>query len=207
MRADERVLHVLDFGADPSRKSNYHRKVSSIARHSLKPPKYAELLHRIALFQKSEVIIELGASLGITTMYFAAASPQAKIFTLEGCPETAKVAGENFSEARFNNIHIRSGNFDDTLPALLRQINTPDLVFVDGNHQKDAAIRYFDLLASCSSEKTIIVMDDINWSEGMKEAWKVIKNREKVMTTIDLFMLGIIFFDSRLSKQHFRIRF
>lgn len=35
--------------------------------------------------------------------------------------------------------------------------------------------------------------------------WKQIKSGENVTATIDLLHIGLVFFDKRLSKQHFRI--
>ena len=55
--------------------------------------------------------------------------------------------------------------------------------------------------------KSVFVFDDINWSEGMKRAWNEIKNHPKVTVTIDLFMMGLVFFDPDLSKQDFVLRY
>ena len=99
-------------------------------------------------------------------------------------------------------------NFNDTLPALLNFLPFVDLAFVDGNHQKEPTLHYFKLLLAKVKEGSILVFDDIHWSEGMEEAWEEIKKHEQVMLTIDLFFIGIVFFSSSFKvKQHFTIRF
>jgi len=53
-----------------------------------------------------------------------------------------------------------------------------------------------------------MVFDDINWSEGMQEAWDIIRKNERVKISIDLFYMGILFFRKEQKEQeHFVIRF
>lgn len=68
--SDNRTIEVKDFGCG----KNGTRKISSIASKALKQPKQAQLLFRIIHYFKFEKIIELGTSLGISTLYMAAAS-------------------------------------------------------------------------------------------------------------------------------------
>ena len=54
---------------------------------------------------------------------------------------------------------------------------------------------------------TILVFDDIHWSEGMEEAWKHIVAHSATTLTIDIFQFGLVFLRKELSKQHFVIRY
>ena len=47
----------------------------------------------------------------------------------------------------------------------------------------------------------------IHWSSGMTEAWEEIQKHQKVTATIDLFFVGIVFFNPDLSKQDFALNF
>ena len=64
-----------------------------------------------------------------------------------------------------------------TSPARLFQmkISKPGLVFIDGNHRKEPVIKYFNQMAEISDSKTVIIIDDINYSKEMAEAWDEIK--------------------------------
>jgi len=53
----------------------------------------------------------------------------------------------------------------------------------------------------------VFIFDDIHWSEGMTEAWEVIKKHPKVTSTIDLYFMGIVFFNPDLSKENFVLKF
>ena len=78
---------------------------------------------------------------------------------------------------------------------------------MDGNHQEQATKEYFDTITNYSHNKTIIIFDDIHWSSGMANAWKYIINSNKTSLTIDLFFIGIVFLDPKLSKENYIIRY
>jgi predicted O-methyltransferase YrrM len=193
-------------GAGSHVNNNRQKKISDIAHNALKPPKLAQLLYRLAADWKPRNIIELGTCLGTTTLYLQKAAPDAKVYTLEGCPETAKIAVETFGKGEIAAKPI-VGNFDDTLAGVIDGLPELDLVFVDGNHQKDATLKYFEWCLPKVHENTLLIFDDIYWSEGMKEAWEEIKNHPQVSVTVDLFWIGLVFFRPGQVKEDFLIRY
>ena len=204
--ADNRIITVTDLGAGSHVNNNRQKKVSAIAHNALKPPKLAQLLYRLAAYLQPRSIIELGTCMGVTTVYLQNAVPGAKVFTLEGCPETASVAKGTFEKAALNNIDVITGNFDNTLPGVIDKLNELDFVFVDGNHQKDATLKYFEWCLPKVHENTLLIFDDIYWSEGMKEAWAEIMAHPQVTVTIDLFWIGLVFFKRGQVKEDFMVR-
>ncbi|HEY2583366.1 MAG TPA: class I SAM-dependent methyltransferase [Mucilaginibacter sp.] len=203
---DNRIITITDLGAGSVINNNTKKKVGDIAHNALKPPKLAQLLYRLAADLKPNNIIELGTCLGITTVYLQKAAPHANIYTLEGCPQTAGIAEETFKKAGTNNIELITGNFDDTLPPVITKLDKLDFVFIDGNHQKDATLKYFEWCLPKVQENTLLIFDDIYWSEGMKEAWNKIKAHPKVAVTIDLFWIGLVFFRKGQVKEDFLIK-
>lgn len=204
--ADDQSITVIDLGAGSHVNNNRQKKISDIAAHALKPPKLAQLLYRITADLQPQNIIELGTCLGVTTIYLQKAAPKAKVYTLEGSPETAAVAKKEFSKAGLNDIELITGNFDDTLPGIINSLDKLDLMFVDGNHQKDATLRYFEWCLPRVHENTLLIFDDIYWSEGMKEAWAKIKAHPQVTVTVDLFWIGLVYFRKGQEKEHFKIK-
>jgi len=81
-----------------------------------------------------------------------------------------------------------------------------DFVFVDGNHQKEATLKYFEWCLPKVHENTLLIFDDIYWSEGMKQAWAEIKAHPKVTVTVDLFWIGLVFFKPGRAKEDFLIK-
>lgn len=202
---DTRIITITDLGAGSHVNNNRQKKISDIAHNALKPPKLAQLLYRLAADLKPRNIIELGTCLGTTTLYLQKAAKEAKVYTLEGCPETAKIAAETFSKGDIKTTPV-VGNFDDTLPAIIDGMLELDFVFVDGNHQKDATLKYFEWCLPKVHDDTMLIFDDIYWSEGMKEAWAQIKAHPQVTVTIDLFWIGVVFFRKGQMKEDFLVK-
>lgn len=203
---DNRIITITDLGAGSHVNNNLSKRIDDIAKSALKPPKLAQLLYRLVADLKPANIIELGTCLGITTLYLQNAESKAKVYTLEGCPETANIAKETFNNGGINNVELITGNFDHTLPGVINQLSTLDFVFVDGNHQKDATLKYFEWCLPKVHENTMLIFDDIYWSKGMKEAWTEIKAHPQVTVTIDLFWIGLVFFKRGQVKEDFLIK-
>lgn len=205
MLADERVIKVTDLGAGSGKNKTKERRVADIARHALKPPKMAQLLYRLAAFHQPKNMVELGTCLGTTTVYLQEAVKESHIDTLEGCPETAKIARENMGEMHAVNVTV--GNFDDTLPKTIAQKEQFDFVFIDGNHRYKPTLRYFNWFLPKLTENSLVIFDDIYWSKEMKQAWKEIKAHPQVTLTIDLFWIGLVYFRKGGEKEHFVVRY
>lgn len=201
-------IEVEDLGAGSVISKTKKRAVATIAGSSLKPAKYAQLLYRVSRYYGAQTILELGTSLGITTSYLAAANDRAKVYTMEGSAAIAEIAKDTFAKLDLKNIELVQGNFNDRLPALLSKLNTIDLAFIDGNHRKEPTLDYFQQLLAHTAPTSILIFDDIHWSADMEAAWGEIKRHPSVTLTIDLFFIGIVFFNTDFShKQDFSIRF
>ena len=201
-------IEVEDFGAGSAIIKTNKRVIADMARSSLKPARYAQLLFRIINYYQPKTILELGTSFGITTSYMAAGNAKAKIYTIEGSPAIAAIAAKTFNRVGLKNIELTEGDFNNTLPALLTKLNTIDLAFIDGNHLKDPTLDYFQQLLNHSTTSSILIFDDIHWSTEMESAWAIIQQHPSVTLSIDLFFIGIIFLNPDFNhKQQFTIRF
>lgn len=206
--SDPAIIEVEDFGAGSAVTSSKKRVVKDIARSSLKSKKYAQLLYRMAQYYQPKTILELGTSFGITTSYLASANQNAAISTCEGAPAIAAIARQTFDELQLKNILLTEGDFTKTLPQVLSRLGAIDFAFIDGNHQQEPTLQYFQQLLSHSVNNSILVFDDIHWSGEMELAWKKISGHAFVTLTLDLFFIGIVFINADFKvKQHFAIRF
>lgn len=204
---DDSLITVTDLGAGSHLNKNRTKKVKQIAKNALKSPALAQLIYRLARDNRPGSIIELGTCLGITTAYLAKACPDADVITIEGCPETAKVAYRNFGELDLGNIELQVGNFDLLLPDVIAGQEKLDFVYIDGNHRKEATLNYFNWCLPKVHEGSLLIFDDIYWSKGMKEAWEEVKNHPDVAVTVDLFWIGLVYFRKGQVKEHFKIKF
>ena len=94
-----------------------------------------------------------------------------------------------------------------TLKSKLGTLDFIDLAFLDDNHTYEASKRYYELLKKKRSEKTIFVIDDIHWSLGMERFWNVVKEDPEVTCAIDIYGMGLLFFNPDLPKQSYIVAF
>ena len=206
--SNHNTIEIQDFGAGSRVAKTNTRKISEVAKGSLKPAKYSQLLFRMIDFYAPKQIIELGTSLGITTAYLASANPAAKVTTFEGSYTIAAIAGQNNQSLELTNITLLEGNFDEELPKWLGHNKSIDFAFIDGNHAFKPTMAYFEALLEVVHEDTILVFDDIHWSTEMEQAWAQISTHPRVSLSIDLFFIGIVFFRKEFAqKQQVSIRF
>ncbi|GAB3325000.1 class I SAM-dependent methyltransferase [Larkinella ripae] len=204
---DERKIQITDFGAGSRINAARERAIRDIAKNSQKPARFGRLMYRLIQRFGYQTIVDLGTSLGITTLYEAAAAPTARILTFEGCPQTAAVAARNFQKLNRTNIEIITGNLDHTLGERLKTVSTIDFAFFDANHRFEPTVRYFETCLPKIHNDTCFIFDDIHWSDEMEQAWTVIKAHPEVTVAIDLFYIGLVFFRKEQPKQDFVLTF
>ena len=197
-------ISVTDLGVGSHIVKQKERSVSEMAKNAGTTYKRAKLLYRLANYFEFKNILELGTSLGIATQAIALASPKANITTIEGCSNISEFTKKNFEKHKLQNINLITKNLDAITKTLAS--NNYDLIFFDGNHQKEATLNYFETLLETAHNDSVFIFDDIYWSKGMTEAWETIKQHPKVTVTIDTFFWGFVFFRKEQEKEHFTIR-
>ena len=223
MLADMRELEFVDYGSRNTKRQKgdeQMRRVCDIARGSLAKRKYAEMLFRLVNWlgvpemrdRKVEMrderglnIVELGTSLGVTTAYLAAADSRNKVVTMEGCNAVAEVAKENWRTLGLGNIDCVVGEI--TVDSLQMAIDDRvDVAFIDANHTYAATRAYFNVLADRVSEKSVIIVDDIHYNQDMERVWEEICVDERVTSTMDLYQMGLVFFDTHYWHRNYKMR-
>ncbi|MBR5443251.1 MAG: class I SAM-dependent methyltransferase [Paludibacteraceae bacterium] len=211
------------------------RRVCDIAKGSLARRKEAQLLARLVGWlgrplltspsrggigdeasedRKGLTIVELGTSLGVTTAYLAAMDSRNKVVTYEGCPAVAEVARANWEKLGLSNIACVVGEITvdslqftvDSLQLAVDSLSGIDVAFIDANHTCEATLTYFNALVSRVHEKSVVVVDDIHYNADMEKAWKAICADERVTTTMDLYRMGLVFFDKHYWRKHYKMR-
>jgi len=203
---NNKLIPISDYGAGSRISKNNYRQIKNIAKTASTQKKYGELISRMITYLELKNILELGTSLGIGTLYLS--SPlKTRVCTIEGDPEIYKQAKTTFKQLKADNITAINKLFDKALPLCLNEMPSLDLVYFDGNHQKQATLDYFEQCLTKISNHSVFIFDDIHWSAEMEAAWEQIKKHKKTRVTIDLFQIGIVFFRKELSKQHFTIKY
>lgn len=210
LKQNRNVLEIVDFGAK-SKKQGYKtrfRSISAIASLSGISQRHGRLLYRIVKHSKPATMLELGTSLGLSTMYQAKGNPDAHFTGIEGCASVASITRNSLNAVGCISVKLVMAQFKTALPSFLSELKTTlDYAFIDGDHSYEGTMSYFNQLKNHVSNQSILIFHDIYWSKDMKNAWEEIKKDVDVKVTLDLFYMGIVFFRSEQSKQNFVVRF
>lgn len=208
--SDRRVLEVVDYGSRGSSSGVLvNRRVCDIARVQLESAKVQQILFRLVnhlheTLSRPLEVIELGTSLGISTAYMASVDSSNHVMSLEGSSSVLSVAREQWVRLGLGNIESIVGRIEDTLYKHARA--RIDMAFVDANHTYSATMEYVLYLLPRLSEKGMLVIDDIHYSQEMSRAWDELKDNPCVSSSMDLYHVGILFVDPHYLKRHYRIR-
>jgi predicted O-methyltransferase YrrM len=190
---DKRKLTKTEFGAGSNFQRGSTLYINKMAANSPVSSKEGIWLALLANQSGTKTILELGTHFGLSGAYLISQNKNARLFTIEGCPETAAIATETFELLGLTDrIHQQIGSFDEILPSFLPQCPPIDLLFIDGNHRGQPLIHYLNICSPFLSTNGMIILSDIYWSEDMEQTWQFIKEKYPHFHVIDLFHFGIL---------------
>lgn len=155
-----------------------------------KSPRQAALLASLVKAFGSKCIVELGTNVGISSAYLASATA-GRVVTLEASSARAELARELHANLGIKNVEYVAGLFEDTLHKVLAAMPEVDFAFVDGHHEYEPTLHYFNLIADHAQPGAVFVFDDIRWSEGMNKAWTQLQADERFGLVVDFWTMGV----------------
>ncbi|MDI3527144.1 MAG: hypothetical protein PWR03_1327 [Tenuifilum sp.] len=182
-------------------------KLKKLASVVAVPPHLGRLLYRLANHFKPKVMLELGTSVGISSLYIALANPEGYLYTIEGDEAVLGIAQKRFESFNVKNIKPICSTFETELPRLKDEVDKFDFVFIDGDHNGNKLLQYFDVIQNKLTDNSVVIVDDIRWSSDMEDSWNELIAKPEVTVSIDLFRCGILFFRGGIAKQHFKLRY
>lgn len=195
------IIEIDDFGAGvPSSSSGIKKNViiSTISVQNSRSQRWLTLMFKIMRKLQPATVVELGTCIGISGMYCAAGlklNATGTLVTIEGAASYASVAKENFAALELNNIIQYTGRFSDVLPDILKDHQPIDFVFIDGHHDGEATVSYFEQLLPFLSRSAWLMFDDISWSKSMRRAWKTIAEDKRVSFSSNLSLIGMCYIE------------
>ncbi|MBO3698343.1 O-methyltransferase [Roseivirga sp. E12] len=206
LRYSKKAIEVVDFGAGSKLTKKTNRSIGGIAKHASTPSKFSRFLSKTIDHFGFCNIVELGTSLGLNALYLSQ-NQNTQVTTFEGDPTIAQLAQGHFEAFGRKKVNTIVGNIDSTLPQYIDALNPIDLAYLDANHRYSPTLNYYELIQPMTHDKSMIVIDDIHWSKEMNKAWLELKDRPEVTLSIDLFEAGLLFFDPKLEKADYILKF
>lgn len=161
--------------------------------------KINKLLFRIQNYLNPKYILELGAGDGISTLYLTASSSDVKCVSSE-CNLEKRLCSQNLLKDWSRQITQVS----DLYPELKYN---PDCIYVNLRNYETDSDRLSVYLLSLIQEGSYIVLDGIRTNKNHQMLWKRLIRHDDVTLSLDLFHLGILFFNKRYFKQNFKLSF
>ncbi len=186
----------LDDGADPAPELSQRRvELGRFYKLSEVDALSSRILFHLVRELKPTHCIELGTCTGLSAAHQAAAltmNGQGRLVTIEGSHELATRAVDTLARIGLQSADVRTGSFEAVLPEVAAELAPVDYVFNDGHHLEEPTVEYFKLLLPHLAPGATIVLDDINWSQGMRRAWKRIVAEKHVAVSVNLYRMGVI---------------
>lgn len=141
-------------------------------------PAYGAVLYNLARSIDAKLLVENGAGFGISSMYLAAAARRAEGGTLLSfeISDYAQIA-----QASVNLVdpgsRVVQGDFA-CFPGHLAGTAAIDLAFIDAMHDKDSMLRAFKSLIGWMAPQSIIIVDDLYYSESSREGFRCMMRME-----------------------------
>lgn len=191
--------------------SSRQATIKEICSKAASPEVWSRFLHCLTKKLGAKKALEIGTNVGISGSYILEALKDVtdhRFVTMEGLPQLCELSAKQFSSiVPEENFQVVQGLYEHTFPKVLDAELSFDLMFIDGNHQKEPTLQYFHKLKEICAHKSVFIFDDINWSEPMREAWQLIKNDPEVNYSIDLYKQGIVIIDKedKHRNKHFEL--
>ncbi len=180
--------------------------VGQLARILPLPPRHARLLHRSARFAQADTLLQLGCGLGVDSAYMASARPGARCVVIEPQAEVAEVAGGVMRRLGITNVDLRHGTSEELLPSLLDEWKQLDFAYIGLDSDPQAAWVDFSRCVEKTHTGTLIMVGCPYLRPETERVWQQMKRHRRVTSSIDLGRSGILFFNTDLHKQHYRMR-
>lgn len=191
-----RPISIIDYGLDP-KAGPVHREapVGKVTEASRSQP-WCEFLFHLARAVRPERVIEMGACVGISASYIAAAlemNGTGRLVTLEGDPILSGLTEETFRDLGLvHRAEVVCGSFDETLKATLERMRPVDLLFHDGAHEAWCYEQDAETMRPFLAPGAVVVFDDIRWgATDTIGAWRKIVAHEQVKGSLDCGAIGV----------------
>lgn len=162
--------------------------------------KYNLLSFRLVNYFGSKNILEIGSGYGLNTLCLTAHATNTLCTCVETCPQKYNLAQNLYDDwGRKINLHT-----EKHLPDLPEK---QDCIYVDLTNYNQLPEDFNDYLVRMSNENTFIIVKGIRTNKHNQALWKSIMNIESRTAVLDLFNLGILFFDTKLYRWKYQISF
>lgn len=162
--------------------------------------KYNKLSFRLINYFGAKHILEIGSGEGINTLFLTAPALSIECTCVEPSTDKYNIARKVLYYWRRKITLLNQKE----LPSLDKK---QDCIFIDLKNYITIDEGIIDYLASVSHENTFIVVKGIRTNKRCRALWNKVANMKERTAMLDLFNIGIIFFNKKLYRWDYPISF
>lgn len=172
--------------------------LASTSDNKIKVSKYNLLCFRLVNYFKARTILEIGSSIGVNTLCLTAPSKTTRCICIEQ-DEKKRIAA--------NKLYVGYGKNITLLPSLteLSHSNMYDCICIDLNNYKTLTLDDLSTLLELCHNTSFIIVKGIRSTKSQANLWRILSKTEKRTAKLDLFNIGILFFNKSLSRWDYQI--
>ncbi len=181
------------------------RKISTYIKEETFSPSYDQLLFRWTQYFKPQTVLEVGESVGITTLYLSASDSKRTTRSVGSDQSVADLANMNFSKVGLANIQALGGEFSCALEKSIVDLGKIDFLYVGRMATPEMVDQTIRKVWDGLTQHAVVVLSDIYRTPEREAMWLRLKREGKVRVSVELFHYGILFFDENLQKEEYNL--
>lgn len=167
----------------------------------MKPRKVGRLLFKLVNYFEAEKILEIGSGEGLNTLYLTAPSSSIVCHSIELNPVKSATAKELYV-GWDRKIVVHTEAFSANLVT-----EKQDCIYINLKNYKHLNAGELEMISKLVHPKTFIIVEGIRTNKRHRALWNCIKEAAGRTTVLDLFNIGIVFFDAGLYPWEYKISF
>ena len=166
--------------------------------------KEGEFLFRLANHYKPRTILSIGSSIGLAPLYLTRYDSSVHCITLECEQDFVEIANHFFSKEKNPTLKIKTGAYQALLSESIDELRQIGCVFIGKDIEVYDWDKVFDHCLPFVHDTTFFVLAGIRSSTEKQHYWTQFRQHPSVTVAIDLYDLGLLFFQPKLHKIFYK---
>ena len=166
----------------------------------VRPNKRNRLAFRFVNYFGAKNILEIGSGFGVNTLFLTTSSKKIRCICVEQDDRKRDVARRIY-ERYSQNIDLMND-----LPLLPLDASF-DCVFINLDYYRSMSYEYLDGLCRQCHSRSFIIVVGIRRNKTNNDFWKHLSANDSRTVVLDLFNVGVVFFDRQLYRWEYKISF
>ncbi|MCS6967037.1 MAG: hypothetical protein RMJ44_02750 [Cytophagales bacterium] len=160
------------------------------------------LLYKLVDFFCPQTVVVMGSNTGIATRYLAKGWHKSRLLSIEPCKQLAEISTEMMRDLQY--VEIINENWQTGIATVIKKLTPIDFLWLNARH---AGMNYiiFEQLVSALHSQSVVAFH-LPCRALAEPLWKQVVANPHVRFSIDLWKIGLAFFNRQQPKQHFVLR-